>query len=185
MARPNWEYIRVDVLLPGNPKLDGLTYPSRWTLIELWCHCGQYLTDGFVRDAVWRRLGTANARRQLLEHDLAHRVPGGYQMHDYLEHQRSRAEVEDLREKRRKAGAKGGNAKANAKQVLEQTPQQKLKQTASKPVAEAEAEIYGVGAVTEPARSSPPRRSFSNGNINPGEGAAARHPSATPLADAL
>ena len=71
VARPNWEYIRVDVLLPFHPKLDGLTYTSKWTLIELWSHCGQHLTDGFVRDAVWKRTGTLAAKKQLLEHDLA------------------------------------------------------------------------------------------------------------------
>ena len=139
-ARPNWEYIRVDVLLPNHPKLDGLNYPAKWTLLELWCHCGQYLTDGFVRDAMWRRFGTANARRLLVEKGLAIRVDGGYQMHDYLHHQRSRAEVEELRDKRAKAGAMGGKAKANAVALAKQKPQQVLKQTASKPVAEAEAE---------------------------------------------
>jgi hypothetical protein len=136
VARPNWEYVRVDVLLPVNHKLDGLNSSAKWTLIELWAHCGQHLTDGFVRDAMWRRFGTPAGRRALVDHGLAERVDGGYQMHDYLQHQRSRAEVEDLREKRRKAGEKGGKAKANAKQVLEQV----LEQNASKPLAEAEAE---------------------------------------------
>ena len=139
-ARPNWEYIRVDVLLPNHPKLDGLNYPAKWTLLELWCHCGQYLTDGFVRDAVWRKFGTANARRLLVEHGLAIRVEGGYQMHDYLLHQRSRAQVEELRDKRAKAGSKGGKAKANAVALAKQKPQQVLKQNASKSLAEAEAE---------------------------------------------
>jgi hypothetical protein len=140
VARPNWEYIRVDVLMPGNPKLDGLTYAAKWTLIELWCHCGHHLTDGFVRDAVWGRTGTALARQMLVKRGLARRVRGGYQMHDYLEHQRSRAEVLELKEKRRKAGEKGGHAKASATASAIASAKQVLYQNASKPLAEAEAE---------------------------------------------
>jgi hypothetical protein len=140
VARPNWEYIRVDVLLPGNPKLDGLTYAAKWTLLELWCHCGHHLTDGFVRDAVWRRTGTALARQMLVRHGLARRVRGGYQMHDYLEHQRSRAEVLELKEKRRRAGEKGGHAKASATASAIASAKQVLYQNSGKPVAEAEAE---------------------------------------------
>jgi hypothetical protein len=140
LARPNWEYIRVDVLLPDNPKLDGLSAAAKWTLIELWCHCGQHLTDGFVRDAAWKRFGTPNIRRLIVENGLAHRVSGGYMMHDYLEHQRSRAEVAALKAKRAAAGSKGGKAKASANQVLQQELEQVLQQTASKPLAEAEAE---------------------------------------------
>jgi hypothetical protein len=156
VARPNWEYIRVDVLLPDNHKLDGLHPAAKWTLIELWCHCGQHLTDGYVRDAVWRKIGTANARRQLIEHNLAERVDGGYQMHDYLQHQRSRAEVEELKKKRAEAGRKGGNAKASGKQVLQQTLEQELQQTASKPVAEAEADRSLVDVVNLSNGSKPP-----------------------------
>jgi hypothetical protein len=121
MARPNWEYVRIDVLLPDNPKLDGLSAAAKWTLVELWCYCGQHLTDGHVRDAKWKQFGTPNIRRQLVEHGLAERNGSGYLMHDYLDHQRSRADVAGLKEKRAAAGRKGGNAKANAKQVPEQT----------------------------------------------------------------
>jgi len=104
MARPNWEYIRVDVRLPRHPKLDGARSSTKWTLIELWLHCGEHLTDGYVRDAVWIAIGTANARRDIVSRGLARRVPGGYEMHDYLDWNRSRAEVEDLIEHRRAAG---------------------------------------------------------------------------------
>ena len=152
MARPNWEYIRVDVLLPGHPKLDGLSGGAKWTLIEMWCHCGQWLTDGFVRDAAWKKFSTPAVRRQIVEHGLAERVPGGYQMCDYLGHQRSREQVTELKAKRSASGRKGGLAKANAKQVLEQT----LEQTAGKSVAEAEAEAEadrsGADVVDHPSR---------------------------------
>jgi hypothetical protein len=88
VARPNWEYIRIDVQLPDHPKLDGLSYAAKWTLVELWCWCGEQRTDGFVRDAKWKSFGPPSARAALVSAGLARRVTGGYQMHDYLDHQR-------------------------------------------------------------------------------------------------
>jgi hypothetical protein len=169
VARPNWEYIRVDVLLPDHPKLDGLGAAAKWTLVELWCHCGQRLSDGFVRDAAWRRFGTAPVRRQIVEHGLAERVSGGYQMHDYLDHQRSLDEVTALREKRSEAGKRSGAARAKAKasvqqdvqQDAEQTVEQTANKTATEAEAEAEAEADRSGA---DAVSHPSRRNAGNGD---------------------
>jgi hypothetical protein len=114
VARPNWEYIRVDVLLPDHEKLDGLPAAAKWTLIELWCWCGQHRTDGFVRDAKWKTFGTPAVRRQLAERGLADRADGGWVMHDFIGpdgHQRSRAEIDELSERRAAAGRKGGLAR--------------------------------------------------------------------------
>lgn len=156
MARPNWEYIRVDVLLPDHPKLDGLGAAAKWTLIELWCHCGQRLSDGFVRDAAWKRFGTAPIRRQIVEHGLAERVTGGYRMHDYLDHQRSLDEVTALREKRSEAGKRSGAARAKAKASVQQGVEQDVQQTANKTGTEAEAEAEadrsGAEVVSHPSR---------------------------------
>ena len=156
MARPNWEYIRVDVLLPDHPKLDGLGAAAKWTLIELWCHCGQRLSDGFVRDAAWKRFGTAPIRRQIVEHGLAERVPGGYRMHDYLDHQRSLDEVTALREKRSEAGKRSGAARAKAKASVEQGVEHPVQQIANKTGTEAEAEAEadrsGADVVDHPSR---------------------------------
>lgn len=117
MARPNWEYIRIDVLLPEHPKTDDLSDKAFRTLVELWCWCGLNRTDGFVRDAKWKTFGTAGAREQLLrvppgyKHGYAERVEGGYRMHDFVGpngHQRTKAEIDELSAKRAEAGRKGG-----------------------------------------------------------------------------
>lgn len=152
MARPNWEYIRVDVLLPDHPKLDALSDKAFRTLIELWCWCGQNRTDGFVRDAKWKAFGSAAARTALVRAGLAERVTGGYQMHDFTGpdgHQRSRAEIEELSAKRSASGRKGGHAKANGKHLPEQTPGHVPKQTAGKSVAEAEAEAEATTSLAD------------------------------------
>jgi len=111
MARPNWEYIRVDVLLPGHPKLAGLPRSARWTLVELWCFTGGYHTDGFISDDSWREIGTPAERKKLVERGLADRVDGGYVMHDFTGpngHNRSKAEIDELSARRAAAGRKGG-----------------------------------------------------------------------------
>lgn len=112
MARANWEWIKIDVLLPGHPKLAGLSPAARWTLVELWCHCGQYHTDGWVREAVWNKTGTRTHRDAIVKAELADPAPmGGYIMHDFTGpngHQRSKEEIDELSAKRAEAGRKGG-----------------------------------------------------------------------------
>lgn len=120
MARPNWEYVRIDVLLPEHPKTDGLSPAAKWTLVEIWCWCGLNRTDGFVRDAKWRTFGTKAIRDQLLRvppgytHGFAERVDGGVLMHDYTGpdgHQRSKQEIDELSKRRADAGRKGGQSR--------------------------------------------------------------------------
>ena len=105
MARPNWEYIRIDVLLPEHPKTDGLSALAKWTLVELWCYCGRNRTDGFVSEARWKSFGNETVRAQLLrvpsgyKHGFVEQVQDGYQVHDFVGpdgHQRSRAEIDEL-----------------------------------------------------------------------------------------
>jgi hypothetical protein len=163
MARANWEYIRVDVLLPSNPKLDGLSSSTKWSLIELWLHCGQHRTDGFVRDKIWVTIGTPTGRRKLVERGLAERVRGGYQMHDYLGHQRSKAEIEALSAKRSAAGSKGGKAKASATASAKQVPPLAPASKGSKSLAEAEAEAEADLSEVLVGRSSADR----NGRATP------------------
>jgi hypothetical protein len=114
VARPNWEYIRVDVLLPEHPKLDGLSPAAKWVLIEIWCYCGRLRTDGIVTAERWKTFGTKGIREQIVKHGLANEIPlGGYVMHDFTGpdgHQRSRAEIDELSARRAAAGRKGGSA---------------------------------------------------------------------------
>lgn len=117
MARPNWEYIRVDVLLPEHPKLDGMLPAAKWTLVEMWCYCGRNRTDGIITGARWKTFGTASHRREIVARDLAEPLgnDGGFLMHDYTEHNRSRNEIDELSARRAEAGRKGGSSR---KQVL-------------------------------------------------------------------
>lgn len=117
MARPNWEYIRVDVLLPEHPKLDGMPPAAKWTLIEMWCYCGRQRTDGIITAARWRTFGTVSHRKMIVECGLAEPLmggDGGYLIHDFVGadgHQRSRDEIDELAERRAEIARKAANAR--------------------------------------------------------------------------
>jgi hypothetical protein len=106
-------------------------------------YCNGQLTDGFVPEAnlmllyVWAKLPmTANAQAsaqaiasRLVEHDLWELVDDGFQVHDFLDWNPSRAEVLALKAARSEAGKRGGqhsraNAQANAQASAQAKPKQ-------------------------------------------------------------
>lgn len=105
MARPNWEYIRVDVLLPEHAKVEGLSDKAFRALIELWCYCGRNRNDGIVSEKRWKAV-PARVRSELVAAELADPmdIGGGCVMHDFTGpdgHQRSRQEIEEGAEARK------------------------------------------------------------------------------------
>lgn len=85
-------------------------------------HCATYLTDGFVEDEfVEETLDdsrvTGKQRAQLIDGLIDGgqwtRIDGGYQIHDYLDHNPSRADVEDRRAKDAERKASGRRAPSN------------------------------------------------------------------------
>jgi hypothetical protein len=120
-------YIKLHDGMPRHPKVRGLSDKAFRTFVSALCYCSEYLTDGEVVSAVAKDLGPPKAWAELVSSGLAEAAPGGYLMHDYLEHQRSAQEIAELKEKRRAAGKLGGrprgsrskaSPKASAKQVL-------------------------------------------------------------------
>ena len=116
MARPNWEYIRIDVLLPEHPKIEGLSDKAFRALFDLWCYCGRNRTDGIVTGKRWKATATKNARDELVKAGLAEPMGlgGGYLMHDFVGpdgHQRTRAEIDELSAKRSESGKKAATAR--------------------------------------------------------------------------
>jgi hypothetical protein len=106
------------------------------------CFCNRFLTDGFIPERQIRRLvdfdNPIELADRLIDAGLWDQAEDGYQVHDYLEHQNSRERIENTRQERAIAGAKGGASKrqANDKQVAKQV----LKHFASKTQAEEEKE---------------------------------------------
>lgn len=116
MARPNWEYIRVDVLLPEHPKIEGLTDKAFRALVTLWCYCGRQRTDGIVTRRQWEAW-PPKVRAELVTAGLARPLGTGdsHVMHDFLEHQRSREEIDELSARRSEAGKKAAAARWNGR----------------------------------------------------------------------
>lgn len=91
-------WLKLDDSMVEHPKCVDLT-PFAWTL---WLHaisyCSRNLTDGLIPQAMLPRLCSVNdpakAAAELVDAGLWRVTGDGYQVHDYLDHQRSRAEVE-------------------------------------------------------------------------------------------
>lgn len=105
-------YIRLHDGMPDHPKVDGLSDKAFRLLVESWCWCSRHLTDGVMPGPAWRKRATPKARRELeaaglarLEHD------GTVRFHDYLEHQRSAEEVEEIKAARSEGGSYGGHVR--------------------------------------------------------------------------
>jgi len=116
VARPNWEYIRIDVLLPEHPKIEALSDKAFRALMDLWCYCGRNHTDGLVTAKRWRDTATKRARDELIKAGLAEPMgpADGVKMHDFTGpdgHQRTRAEIDELSARRAAAGRKGAEGR--------------------------------------------------------------------------
>jgi hypothetical protein len=86
-------WIKLDDTLPNNPKILPLSNAGFRLYIEGLCYANQYLTDGFLTQAVVRRLDSESAHLELIEAGLWDEAEGGVQIHDYCEHQTSKADV--------------------------------------------------------------------------------------------
>ena len=91
-------WIKLDDTLPNNPKILPLGDRAFRLYIEGLCYANQYLTDGFLANAVVDRLDPELANIELIEAGLWKQADGGFQIHDYTKHQSSRRDVQDKRD---------------------------------------------------------------------------------------
>lgn len=125
--------------MPEHPKVIGLSDEAFRALVTLWCWCHRNQTDGRVASAVAVRIAGATAVAELLASGMLEQVDEGYYLHDYLEHQESKAEIESSRAQKRNSGSEGGKAAARKRleqQALQHSLQQPLQQNGSEPVAD-------------------------------------------------
>jgi hypothetical protein len=94
-----------------NPKVIQAGNAGAGIFSRLLSYCGCYLTDGFIPpEVVELVVGSDKKAMQTLERlMLVQRMESGaFCIPDFLEHNRSKAQVEADREQRRAAGARGG-----------------------------------------------------------------------------
>ena len=95
-------------------------------------HCNTNLTNGFIDEDVLPVLYgmTFQTKRnktvdKLVDLKLWHRVPGGYHVNDFLDFNRSKEQIEEIKAKRAESGSKGGKAsRPNIPTKLEQIGEQ-------------------------------------------------------------
>jgi hypothetical protein len=101
-------WVRIDDGYADHPKIVGLTPQARDLFIWGLCFCARQLTDGFIAHGAVRgcvlvttRGGREKACAALVRADLWVEVEGGWQVHDFLDYNRNRAQV--LKERNRNA----------------------------------------------------------------------------------
>lgn len=116
-------WVRLDDQLHAHPKVRRAwrACPASVGLHALaLSYCGAYLTDGdvpddFVADQLPDEAAAAAATSALEAAGLWERNGDGWRVHDYLDLNPSRADVERERAAKRKAGKKGGRASGRAR----------------------------------------------------------------------
>ncbi|WP_159041451.1 hypothetical protein [Streptomyces sp. WM4235] len=175
-------YVKVHDGLPDHPKIIKAGGEAAWMYVCGLAYASRQLTDGAIPKHLVRRLTDgsnpeANASALLrvgLWHEAEHDCPkcppaepDTYVIHDYVIHQRSASEVEDLRAKRSAAGQKGGRRSGESRRSssereanAEALASDLVKQNGSKtePETETETEVKEKTSRT-PAESAdaPPR----------------------------
>lgn len=135
-----------------SPKIMVLSDRAKLGLLEMILWSCRMQTDGVIDRRVASAKHLLDVCQELLENDpetpsLVELENGDFLIHDFTEHQTTRAEIEAIREKRRAAGRAGGLAKsrshaaksskrlASATASATASAKHGAKQTASKPVA--------------------------------------------------
>lgn len=113
-------WVKLDDGFAEHPKIEEAGPLAGFLHVAALCYCNRQLTDGFVpENKVGRLASIPSVKRHvaaLVSVGLWHQVDGGYQIHDYLDFQPSRAKVEQEREEARKrmaAARKGKKGKAD------------------------------------------------------------------------
>ncbi|MEJ4121392.1 hypothetical protein [Corynebacterium macginleyi] len=135
-----------------SPKIMVLSPEAKLGLLEMILWSCRMRTDGVIDRRVASAKHLLDVCQELLDNDpdapsLVELENGDFYIHDFAEHQTTRAEIEEIREKRRAAGRAGGlaksrahaaksskslaSAKASAKHGAKQTPSKAL----AKPLA--------------------------------------------------
>jgi hypothetical protein len=108
-------WFKVDDQLATHPKVAkaGLAAMGLWVKAGSWS--AQHLTEGHIPARTLAILGARRSHAEALV-DAGLWIPAddGWQFRDWLDYQPSRAHIQDLREKRRKAGQQGGRPRKDA-----------------------------------------------------------------------
>jgi hypothetical protein len=101
-------FIKVHEDMPDHPKIEPLSDKAFRLLVETWCWCKRHTNDGRMAAASWARRGTPRSRGELEKAGLVDVEGATVLVHDYLDWQSSKAQIEAKQDAIR-AGAVEGN----------------------------------------------------------------------------
>lgn len=109
-------YARLDNHFDQHPKIVAAGWKGGWLFTTGICYASRMLTDGFIPTGMVPRLvagmpGWKKAAAMLVQLGLWQEVEGGYRIHDYLDYQEARADVERKRKYDRERKATDDDAK--------------------------------------------------------------------------
>lgn len=107
-------WANLDDQFPDHPKVVNLSHGAFRLHVAGICHSSRYLTDGRIDACVVPRLIPNYSKAMLSEltkRGIWLQVDDSYEIHDYLEWNRSRSEVLAERERKSKGGKKGADAR--------------------------------------------------------------------------
>lgn len=118
-------WIRVESSVARNRKFVKAGPAASWLWLCGLAYCQEGLTDGFIPPEAIDYLGVPKAGRLVTALVLAGLWDacdgGGWRVHDYLDHNRSASDVQDIRAKRGEGGKLGGRPKKNLHENLPET----------------------------------------------------------------
>lgn len=166
MAKDSRLYGQFTLDFPDHEKVAILSDSAFRMLVEMTLYSRRMLTDGRVSIRLAHAKWSQSAAEELLSNDddkTSIYIDGGdYVIHDFAEHQTTKADIEAMREKKRAAGRKGGLAKSKNGESPAST---------SKSLAGAKQVPGGVpgsaSPVLEPARASLARSNEKDGENHP------------------
>jgi len=106
-------WVKLDDGFADHPKVAAAGHVAAWVYVAGLCYCSRQLTDGFIPTSVLRRLTDVPKPEQhaarLVEVGLWETCDGGWCVHNYADHQRTREQVDADREKWREKKKKQRN----------------------------------------------------------------------------
>ena len=95
-------WVRIDDQYPEHPKITAAGHLAGWLDVCAMAYSNRMLTDGFIADAMVPRLSSVPAPSKRAAELVAAgrwvRVEGGYQIHDYLDYQKTKVQILKERE---------------------------------------------------------------------------------------
>ena len=166
-------WFRLDDSFHSHPKVIAAGNEAVGLYVRCGTYAAQHLTDGHIPEQVALQYGTPALAETLVRTKLWRRARGGYKMPDFLDYNPSKEAVQNQRktnaQRQSRWRERQGNGVTNT--VTNSAP--------SRPDPSV------VSVVTEGARASPPRAQKPGSSSSSLNGAASRHPSAIPFAEAM